>query len=206
MIAVWYDTTCDAIWVSFVQEPFLPRSLMADRDGDTVTIWRCYGTTAVLAAPYSQIVRRDGTEFASAANCLAYLRGEFARAPGRVPSVTAVASAPVAAGFPVALSRVSGAAQVARADTYPLAFVAGLAPASADPGFPVEAVRSSVTLADWTACAGAPSLTLGQPYFLGPTGGITLTPDRTPGMSLTRIGLAADPQTLVFTPSDPILL
>lgn len=206
MIAVWYDTTCDAVWISFVQEPFLPRSLMAERYGDAITIRRCYGTAAVLAAPYDQIMRRDGAGFASADECLAYLQGEFARAPGRVPTVSAAAGAVIPDGFPVALSRATGAAVPARADTYPLAFVAGLATAGADRDFPVAAVRSALTLSDWTACAGSPALALGRPYFLGPAGGITVAPDRAPGMSLTRIGLATDPQTLVFAPSDPILL
>jgi hypothetical protein len=93
-----------------------------------------------------------------------------------------------------------------RADTYTLAFVVGLAAATTASGFAVSPQRGEVTLSDWTAIAGTATLTSGVPYFLGLTGGITASPDRTPGHALTQIGVATAPDTLFVDPSLPTLL
>ena len=109
--------------------------------------------------------------------------------------------------MPVTHSRAAGTLLCARADTHALAFLAGLAATNGLPSSPLEAVRSSLTLIDWSAVAGTPALVVGQPYFLAPPGGITLTPPAKPdSVCNVRVGEALTPQTLVFGYSAPILL
>ena len=84
--------------------------------------------------------------------------------------------------------------------------MAGLASADTAQGFANQPAYGAVTLADWTAITGNPALAVGQPYFLGPVGGLTLAPDRIAAICVARIGIATSPSTLVVQPTDPILL
>ncbi|WP_449411113.1 hypothetical protein [Methylobacterium komagatae] len=124
---------------------------------------------------------------------------------GETFGVPAATDADLIKGQPVAVSRASGRLLPARADTYALAFVAGLASADTGQGFADQPAHGAFTLADWSTVAGSPSLSVGQLYFLGATGGLTISPDLT-AACVTRVGLATTPQTLVAEPAHPIVL
>jgi hypothetical protein len=109
-------------------------------------------------------------------------------------------------GAPVVVRRSDRKLVNGRADTYTLSFVVGLAGAATASGFAVSPVRGEVTLADWTAITGTPTLSVGIPYFLALSGGLTTTPDRTSGHALTQVGIATAPDTLFVNPSPPVLL
>lgn len=81
MISVFYDDTCQQLWVSTRPDPFPPRTLVASLDGDEITITRCVGTNIVVGTTYDMITGQDGTGFADAGSALAYLQGEFAKGP-----------------------------------------------------------------------------------------------------------------------------
>ncbi|MFA5186700.1 MAG: hypothetical protein WC551_09510 [Patescibacteria group bacterium] len=113
----------------------------------------------------------------------------------------------IAAGIPV--YGVAGLANVglARADTAAKARVAGLAVQAAGVGFTcVYAAGGRVTLADWTAVAGAAALSPSSTYYLGATGGITTVATTTVGQSVTEIGYAEDGTTLILNIKRPVLL
>jgi len=157
---------------------------------------------------WSDVTSLDGSYAPSSmADALAYLTSEFAKScpVGETFGVPAATGADLIKGQPVAVSRASGRLLPARADTYSLAFVAGLASADTVSGFADQPAHGAVTLADWTLVAGTPSLFVGQLYFLGTTGGLTTAPDLT-AACITRVGLATAPQTLVAEPAHPIIL
>lgn len=157
---------------------------------------------------WSDVTNLDGTFTpASMADALAYLQGEFAKScpVGETFGVPVVAGADLVQGQPVAISRASGQLLPARADTYTLAFVAGIASTDTAQGFTNRPAHGAVTLPDWTGVTGSPSLAVGQPYFLAPTGGLATVPDFT-AACVARVGAAVTPRTLVVEPSDPILL
>lgn len=126
--------------------------------------------------------------------------------PGGSFVVAIVTAEPLAIGQPLAIRRSDGKLCLARADMYTKAFVVGLASAVTAPGFAASPDDVALTLDDWTAVTGSPSLVPGCPYFLGVSGGLVLVPDRTPGNSVARVGAAASPTTLIIAPSPPILL
>lgn len=65
----------------------------------------------------------------------------------------------------------------------------------------------TITVADWTAIAGAPTLTAGSVYFLdGVDGNITTTPPTLAGSYVVRIGTAISTTTLEVSISRPIKL
>ena len=205
-IAVFHDADRGAIFVSTQRVAYPSRTLMAVRDGDVIRVRMAWGDRDVVAAPWSDFVRRDGSAFASADEAFAYVSDEVNRAPARMPTVMVEAAEPIAAGMPLALSRLDGRLLPARADTYVRSFVAGLAAADAEPGFPARAVRTYVTLPDWTAVAGTADLALSVPYFLAAEGGITAIPSLVDGHCVVRVGEASSPRTLMFHPADPILV
>ena len=184
-------------------------SLQATLSGSIINITTLLGSTPLVATDFGQIADANGQGFADPASCLAYLQATFARTEHRVPTISGVAGEAIVVGMPVARSRSDGTLRLARADTYALAFLAGLASTNTAVGFALEAVRSSLTLPDWTAIVAAPLLAQGQRYFLAPAGGLTPTPVLAPvgaGLCVAAVGVAASPTTLVFQPSDPILL
>lgn len=210
MIVVWYDPDCDEIWITDEGRSYARRSLVAyiAPDGVRIGIHLKEGTAAdIVMASYGNLCRKDGSAFGSAAEAKAYLDGEFARQRALdIPTALAVAAADIPAGMPVAVSRRDGTLQIARADTYTLAFVAGLASKSAAVGSAGSATRNAITLADWTAVTGSPGLAVGQPYFLAPEGGLTPLPPVLPGLCSVRVGNATGPQTFAPIEADPILL
>lgn len=210
MTAVWYDTRCDQIWIESHEEPFAPRTLVTLVDAQGFIHIRRPGQSKTLAGgSYADFTDEQGRGFASNGEALAYLNEVFdIRAATEAPPAEAVAPAGALAGQPMAVSRLNGELVPARGDTYPLALVAGLAASAASAGYVASLTREALTLADWTAIAGTPSLSLGLPYFLGPEGGLTLAPEMRAGAgySNVRLGVATGPQTFAPSIADPILL
>lgn len=175
-------------------------------DGATIQI-RSLAQCSEFEQTWSAVTDLDGNGFADLPTTLAYLQGEFAKfSPvGETFGIPVVAGADLLQGQPVAVSRASGQLLPARADTYTLAFVAGLASAVTAQGFVNQPAHGAVTLPDWSGLTGSAALSVGQIYFVGPTGGLTASPslDTT---CVARVGLATAPQTLVVEPSTPILL
>ncbi len=186
-----------AIFIDRLQ-PVPHRSLIAWADGDNVSIQTKNGIL-IFEGSFSQIADADGGAFADAPSTIVYLQGQFAmREPiGEVFGARVIAFEAIPVGMPVAISRADGKLRTARADTYTLAFVAGLLTEPVAAGFPVQPRRGAITLPN-------ASLTPGLPYFLAGAGGIA---DRPPSAAcVTRIGIAASPTTLVVDPTDPVLL
>ncbi|MBV8970916.1 MAG: hypothetical protein JO290_01355 [Sphingomonadaceae bacterium] len=124
--------------------------------------------------------------------------------PGRgVEPVAAVALEAVAQGMPMAIDRATGKLVNATAAYKPKAFVVGLASAAVAPGFVGAAEVASLTLADWTGVTGAAALQPGGIYFLGATGGLSLTPPPAPAC-VAIVGEAISPTTLRLTVHPPI--
>ncbi|GJE42074.1 hypothetical protein [Methylobacterium soli] len=205
-IRVFHDADRGAIFVSMVNAAFPSRTLVASRVGDLITLQIFNADQTLVAALWTDYARRDGSGFEGPDEAFAYVSDECNRAPARMPTVTAAAGEDIAAGMPVALSRADSTLRIARADTYPLAFVVGLAAVDVGTGFAGRGVRTYVTLPDWTEVAGTPSLAVGQTYFLAPEGGIAVMPPILPGQCSVRVGNAIAAQTLAFIQADPILL
>ena len=203
--------TADAVFIDGYRSALIAGTLVATANGDTIAITTVNSTEALAAGPFTIFGREDGSSFPDAPTCLAYLKATCGQVLQRVPTVSGVAGEAIATGMPVARSRADGTLRLARGDTYALAFLAGIASADTAAGFRRrgEAVRSSLSLPDWTAIAGAPLLAQGQRYFLAP--------DRRPPRRARadtghrplrrRRRLRVDlPTTLAFQPTDPILL
>ena len=200
--------TADAVFIDGYRSALIAGTLVAIANGDTIAITTVNSTEALAAGPFTIFGREDGSSFPDAPTCLAYLKATCGQVLQRVPTVSGVAGEAIATGMPVARSRADGTLRLARGDTYALAFLAGIASADTAAGFSLEAVRSSLSLPDWTAIAGAPLLAQGQRYFLAPAGGLLAAPVLTPGIGLcvAAVGYASSPITLAFQPTDPILL
>ena len=198
------------ILIDTVVMPIVAGSLVASMsaDGATVDICRVQSSFVLLSPPWDVIADVNGNTFSDGATALAYVQGQFAmrRPVGETFGIATVAGADLAQGQPVAVSRATGQLLPARADTYALSFVAGLASADTTQGYAGQPAHGIVTLTDWTAIAGVASLALGIPYFLGLAGGLTAVPPSIPGQCVTRIGYAASSTTLIVAPTDPIQL
>jgi hypothetical protein len=166
-----------------------------------------HGTDYLVNDVWQNYTRSGGGTFASPDDLMAYLTAQFAmrRLVGETFGVPAVAGADLTQGQPVAVSRASGQLLPARADTYTLAFVAGVASADAAQDFVGQPAHGAVTLSDRSAVTGSAALLVGQLYFVGPAGGLTTAP-RLDTACVARVGLATTPQTLVVEPFTPILL
>ena len=195
------------ILIDTIPTPFVAGSLIATLNGANVEITRAQSTFLFTSIPWDQVADIDGNVFDGADAVMAYLAGQFAmrRPVGDTFGVAAVAGAALIEGQPVAISRANGTLLPARADTYSLAFVAGLVSATAA-GFPGQPERGAFTLNDWTALTGVPSLTPGLPYFLGPTGGLTTVAINDGAVCVARVGIAASTTTMIVDPSECILL
>jgi hypothetical protein len=108
-------------------------------------------------------------------------------------------------GWPIAINRATGKGKLARADNYALSFVIGFSKAACLSGFVVGLERYALTLTDWTAIAGTPSLSPGLPYFLGKAGGLSVTPDFT-STTMYALAQAMAEQTLEIELAMPTLL
>lgn len=208
-IAIGFHGTSGSIVIAG-NGAFPARSLVATVSTllpDTIQI-NDIGGRGEQALTWSDLTSLDGTYTpASMADALAYLQGEFAKAcpVGETFGVPVVAGADLIQGQPVAVSRASWLLLPARADTYTLAFVAGVASADTAQGFANQPAHGAVTLPDWTTLTGSVSLAVGQTYFVAPAGGLTASP-RLDIACVARVGFATGPQTLVVEPSTPILL
>lgn len=205
-IRIFFDA--NEILIDSYPQPFIAGSLVAILSNGAVEIRRVESSFLFTAIPWDMVADRNYQTFASPDEVMAYLAAEFAksRSVGDSFSIASVAGEPLPAGAPVAVSRGSGRLMLARADTYQLAFVAGIVVAQTDPGFATKPGRGAVTFDDWTASTGAAALMSGQPYFLAPSGGLSLLPIQTGSTCLAKIGLAASLSTLIVEPSPPILL
>jgi hypothetical protein len=205
MTAVFFDT--NALYIEGYRDSFTAGSLTADYTPLGVGIRVLHGSEYIVNDDWQAYTHQDGSTFASPDDLMAYLTAQFAmrRAVGEIFGVPAVAGADLVQGQPLAVSRASGQLLPARADTYTLSFVAGVASADTAQGFADRPVHGAVTLPDWTALTGSPALSVGQLYFVGPAGGLTTAP-RLDTQCIARVGLATAPQTLVVEPSTPIIL
>jgi hypothetical protein len=109
------------------------------------------------------------------------------------------------AGWPIAINRATGKGKLARADNYALSFVIGFSKTACLSGFVVGLERYALTLTDWTAIAGTPSLNPGLPYFLGKAGGLSVSPDFT-STTMYALSQALSEQTLEIELTMPTLL
>lgn len=206
MIRVFYAD--NAIVIDSIPASFVAGTLEARIVDGTVTIVRKGDDFPFVSRPWPDVAGQDGVPFASPDDLMGYLAAQLSlrRPVGETAGVATAAGADLAAGLPVAVSRSTGLLMPARADTYVLAFVAGLVASDTAQGFAAVPAHGAVTLADWTAATGRPALSQGAPYFLAPEGGLTASPFDRPSRCVARVGLAASPATLVVQPSDPILL
>ena len=206
MIRVFYDS--NAIFIDTIRLPVVAGTLVANAISTEVIIENIHSAQPVVSADYTQIGDINGTMFDSVADCLTYLNGQFQmRRSLDIPTATGIAAVDIAQGTPVAILRSSQQLTPARADTYALSFVVGMAATDIASGFSGNTTRVPVTLSDWTAIAGSASLSSGQPYFLALSGGMTPTvPDRASVVCSTRVGIATSSQTFLFQQADPILL
>jgi hypothetical protein len=209
MTAIGYDPARDVLMISGVGT-YQPLTLAAEVDDQGFLHVRTMAGRSELYQAWSEItdLADPPSGFSSPDALLTYLQGEFAkrRSVGETFDVATVAGADLVQGMPVAISRATGQLLPARADTYALAFVAGLASADTEQGFTDQPAHGAVTLSDWTAITGAALLAAGMPYFLAPGGGLS-TASVGPGSTcVTRVGFAASATTLVVEPSPPILL
>ncbi|WP_158810262.1 hypothetical protein [Beijerinckia sp. L45] len=194
--------------IDSIPQPFIAGSLIASLNNGVVQIQRPESDYLFAALPWPSVADRSGATFDSADAVMAYLAVELAKQKpaGDSFGLATPLAQDVVAGQPLAISRATGQLVLARADTYALAFVAGLAPADEAAGFALQPGRGTVTIADWSAITGAAQLSPGQPYFLAAAGGMT-TAALSPGaLCVARVGIAASPSTLIVDPFDPILL
>lgn len=118
---------------------------------------------------------------------------------------SAVVDISMVSGLPVVVDRANGKLTTALASTKTKAFLAGLLEEATAGGHVGKAVRGPVTLNDWTSVAGTASLSPGQTYFLGVTGGITTTAPTSPNCTVV-VGIAASTTVLMVDPSLPLQL
>lgn len=205
MTAVFFDT--NALYVEGYRDSFAAGTLTADLTPIGVGVRVLHGTDYIVNDAWANYTRQDGSAFASQSELVSYLTREFAkrRPVGETFGISTVAGEDIAQGEPVAISRATGQLLPARADTYTLSFVAGLASANTLQGFTNQPAHGAVTLDDWTPIVGTATLIAALPYFLARAGGLTTLPDRAT-TALVRVGYAASPTTLIVAPTDPILL
>ena len=196
------------ILIDTIPTPFVAGSLIARMNGDDVQIGRVESDFVFTSIPWEDVAARDGSTFPTPDAVMAYVTGQLGmrRPVGETFGVATVAGADLVQGVPLAVSRATGQLLPARADTYALAFVAGLASADTEQGFTVQPAHGAVTLPDWTAVTGAALLAAGMPYFLAPDGGLSTASVGAGSTCITRVGFAASATTLVVEPSSPILL
>ena len=206
MIRVFYSD--NALYIDGIRQAMVAGSLVASASGNTITIQPLNLAPPLAVGDFSTFARQDGTGFASVDEAMAYLAGQFAlRRSLDIPTASGIAATNFAKGTPLAVSRANGQLIAARADTYAASFVPGLANADVAAGFIANATRNSVTLSDWTSIAGVQGLASGLPYFLAPSGGMTLTaPSSSTSVCSVRLGLATSSQSFLFMQSDPVTL
>lgn len=200
MIRVAWDGHCEALSVGFRPEPFLPRSLIASANGDTIWIRRCSGDETILSTRFDQITDGAGAGFETVETCLAYLGALFERRPqadtldGAYPAARALSALR-------AVRLVGGVVDYASADDPDHRnSVLGLTTAAADAGAPAR------------VCAAGPLISVGWglipglPLYLGPEGLITQARPLAPLAFALRLGTASDPDTAVIRIGQPILL
>ena len=123
------------------------------------------------------------------------------------PSASAVATTALQPGQPVSINPTTGQAGLAGATSYATSFVTGLAASATSAGFVVNLITDSLTLQDWSAVTGTPSLYRGQPYFLGSAPGtLSLIAPTARGQSCVVVGLAVSSIQMLICPTQPILL
>ena len=199
----------NALAVPGIPVPFSAGSLVAVRQDDMLAIASPVdGTLICQWARFDLWTMPDESVFPTADAAFAELDAvcRQKRPVGEVFGVATVAGADLVQGLPVAVSRATGQLLPARADTYALAFVAGVASADTSIGFGDRPAHGAVTLPDWSAVADVALLAPGLPYFLAATGGLTAAPPGAGGLCNVRVGLAVSPTTMVVAPTLPIQL
>lgn len=78
---VYYSASKASIVVGTAKQVYPPASLEARADGDLITIWPPDGLQPVLSASYASITDQLDNGFASAADALTYLQGQFQQKP-----------------------------------------------------------------------------------------------------------------------------
>jgi hypothetical protein len=126
--------------------------------------------------------------------------------PGQSSSQTLVAGAAMPAGTPVYVSLIDG--KLYPADPTAIGTCRAIAAllGQSEAGFQVAIGVSFITVADWTAVAGSPTLLVGQSYFLSPNGQISTAFVNITGQYSVLLGTATAPDTLSLDIQIPILL
>ena len=196
------------ILIDTIPTPFVAGSLIARMNGESVEIGRVESDFVFTSIPWMDIAARDGSTFRSPDAVMAYVTGQLGmrRSVGENFGVATVAGAALVRGLPVAISRATGQLLPARADTYALAFVAGVASDDTASGFVDRPAHGAVTIADWSTVADTAQLAPGLPYFLAAAGGLTAVPPGAGGLCNIRVRLAVSSTTMVVAPSLPIQL
>jgi hypothetical protein len=123
------------------------------------------------------------------------------------PGLSGVASVLIGAGMAVN-TNIGGQLKLAQADHLNNAGVLGLARETTSTGFICLLETAHLTLPDWTAATGSPTLFTGARYFLSPTepGKLVTLPPEAVGLCVTYVGIALDSDTLAIEIDQPILL
>lgn len=134
--------------------------------------------------------------------------GAAGQAGGSDIPLTAQSDDVVSAGMAVYINRTTQHFAKAIANDQNAAIVVGLAMQDTAIGFALNAQKNILTLQNWTAVIGQPTLTPGFDYFLSPTvaGQLTTVPPVTTGQLVVFIGTATSPTTLALELAEPVLL
>lgn len=197
MIAVWYDTDCDQVWIAGVAAPYPARTLFAERAGDLVTIRRKGQTMAEVAAPFDQFTDHAGAGFPGAETALAYLAEVLGRWP-EASGVTVMTAAVPLGGHRVVRADRPGAVALADASVLDHAGrLVGLTLAAAEAGRPIN-VRAGgpVEEPSWRLTPG--------PVFLGAEGALTQVAP-TQGF-ICQVGTALTPTRMLVALGEPYIL
>ncbi|SFT11899.1 hypothetical protein [Methylobacterium sp. yr668] len=197
MNALGFDAILARVRVEGVAELFQPRALVATAAGPMITVARATTGEALVCAPYTAIAGLDGTTFADAASCLAYLVRTLAQRPAGDAVETPIAATDLGGQR---LVRPLGDGSVAYAscdDPDGAAATLGLTLGAAAAGALVDVVtRGPVEEPSWAFEPG--------PAFLGIDGTITQVPPS--GGLLLPIGRFVTPTRLVLAIGPAVLL
>jgi hypothetical protein len=126
---------------------------------------------------------------------------------GPAPSISVIAGESCLPGQPLYVHPASQRARLCCATALATGVAIGLASTTGTIGFPVSVATEQLSLADWSAVVGSPTLLPGVTYFLDTAPG-RLTPiaPTTIGYLVAPIGKAATTSSLILSIPLPFLL
>ena len=198
MTSIWFDRSCEQIWIEGADMPFPPRTLVAVWDGDRICVRLKGRSDNVLRRPLADLTDETGTPFASVDAALAYLGQVFDRHPEPGALIEVATAYAALGGHRVVAVTASGLVNLADSDDLDTALAAvGITLGAAETGANVRiATSGTVDEPSWSFVPG--------PVFLGRAGALTQVPPST-GCEL-RIGTARDATRLVIAIQEPIAL